>query len=478
MAVTLTERPYEVAFSRNPVIYKFSTDTALNTSGLRIDVRLFYRAFDGNDFLQIVDVSLVPDSAGTVQVDFQKILDSLVEYKLPTIKSLAAEKAFSQVGQFYVDYREATITTPTPAFTSDLNKSRIVIKGGLPYEKWQGPNYFIKQSGNLTWQKHGRYIGPKELSWITYLHLGANNQEGLSAKVNIWYTDGTNTENAVAIPLPGSAAPKYGVFRIPVGYQLRLADINKDKTIWYYTVRIASAITDLTPEFRYEVDYRNTYSKFTMYYFNSLGGFDSIRLLGNTSKEAKYDQTVAEKTLTDKYYLTTEVAAQSYVTQKIEQLVYKSSVGLMDDGEELDRIRELHLSKMVSIIRFNRWNPVILTGNSIDFGSDADPVKDIPVEWTPGYTNESYAPDIRIGDLPACPIVTNLTLNELTFTWTGSSEHVQYVVEIWDMFQTSITQVIYTTSNSYTISPILGGFIRVKGVCGYSESPFTNFVSF
>ena len=477
MAVTLTERPYEVAFSRNPVIYKFRTDTALNTAGLRIDVRLFHREFAGNTFLQIVDVSLVPDSTGSVQVDFQKILDSLLEYQLPTIKSASSEKAYSQVGQFYVDYREATTAAPSPSWTSDLNKSRIVVKGGLPYQQWQGPNFFIKQSGNLTWQKHGRYIGHKELSWMTYLHLGANNQEGLNAKVNVWYTDGTNTENAVVIPLPVTAAPRYSIFRIPVGYQLRLDKLNEEKTIWYYTVRIAGTTTDLTPEYRYEIDYRNTYSKFTMYFFNSLGGFDSVRLLGNTSKEAKYDQTVAEKTLTDKYYLTTEVAAQSYVTQKIEQIVYKSSIGLVDDGDIVDRARELFLSKSVSIIRFNRWNPVILLNNSIDFGSDADPVKDLPVEWTPGYTNESYSPDIRIGDLPSCPIVTNLAVSEGNITWTGHDQSVQYVIEVWDVFQTSITQVIYTTSTSYNIGTIVAGFVRVKADCGFNQSPFTEFVT-
>lgn len=477
MAVQVVERPYEVAFSRNPVIYKFKTDAALSTAGLRVDVRLYFREFAGNDFINMLELSLVPDSSGVVQVDFQKVLDSLVDYQLPTLNAMVAEKAFSQAGEYHVQYREASTAVPNPAWASDLNFTRVVIKGGIPYEKWQGPNYFIKQNGNLTWQKSGRYIGPNELAWFTYLHLRANNQENLSAKVNVWFTDGTTIENAVAIPLPGTAALKYGIYRIPVGAQLKLNQIDQDKTIWYYTIRIGSTTYDLTPQYKFEVDYRNTYSKFTMYFFNSLGGFDSIRLRGTTSKEVKYDQTVAEKTLTDKYYVTKEVAAQSYVTQKIEQLIYKSSIGLMDDDDALDRIRELFISKQVNVINYNRWNPVILTNNSIDMGSDVDPIKDLPVEWTPGYTNESYAPNIRIGDLPTCPIITNLTVNNGVITWSGNSNHVQYVVEIWDVFQTAITMSIYTANTSYNAGNILAGYVRVKAICGYSESAYSNFVN-
>ena len=145
--ITLLERPYQVCFSRNPVAYKLQTNTALSTQGLKIDVRLMFRRFGANDFIQQIAISLVPDSSGIAEIDFSKVLDSLVDYSLPAITTAVPERAFDQVGEFYVGYREITTAAPNPAWTTDSSTIR-VIKGGLPYEKWQGPNYFINNNSN------------------------------------------------------------------------------------------------------------------------------------------------------------------------------------------------------------------------------------------------------------------------------------------------------------------------------------------
>jgi hypothetical protein len=474
--LTLTERPYEVAFSRNPVAYKFQTDTDLATAGLRIDVRLFFRLFNTASFVQQIELSLIPDSAGQASIDVSKILDSLVEYQLPTISGTTAEQAFRQAGQFYVDYREVTTASPDPAWTSDLTDTRTVIKGGLSYQSWQGPNYFLNQTGILTWQKTGRYIGPTEKSWLTYLHLGLNNQENMSAKFNVYYTDGTSSLNAVTIALD-SSVPIYGIYRIPTGAQMALKDLDSTKVINYYTVRIVADTTNLTVEFRYTVDYRNNYSKVTLYYFNSLGGYDSIRLLGELNKEARYETTLAEKTLGDNYYSASEIVPMQYTTQVIEQMIYKGSVGIMDDEDQFDRIRDLRISKQVQMISFNRWFPVVILNSNIDMGSDSDPIKDFPIEWTPGFVNESYTPNTRVGDLPSCPVITGLDADFGLISWTGDANHVEYVIERWDNLQTSVQEVVYTNDTSYEFTePSLIGYVRVKARCGFSETPFSDFI--
>jgi hypothetical protein len=476
MAVSMTERPYEVAFSKNPVVYRFQTDTDLTTAGLRIDVRLFFREFNTASFVQQFELPLVPDSAGLASIDVSKTLDSLVEYELPTISNATAEQAFLQAGQFYVDYREVTTAAPDPAWSSDLGDTRVVIKGGLPHQHWQGSNYFINYNGVLTWQKTGRYIGPTEKTWLTYLHLGTNNQENMSAKINVYYTDGTSSLNAVTIALDESV-PKYGIYRIPVGAQLALKDLDDTKVINYYTVRIVAATTNLTVEFKYIVDWRNNYSKTTLYFFNSLGGYDSLRLLGELGKKTAYERSYAEKTLGDKYYSTTEVANMQENIRNQEQELYSGSVGLMDDPDHYDRIRDMMVSTRVMQIKFSRWWPVLITNNTIDHGNDGDSIKDFPVDFTPGYVNESYAPDIRIGDLPACPVITNLDADFGLISWDGDAAHVQYVIERWDALQTSVAEVVYTASTSYEFTEFgLIGFVRVKAVCGYSETPFSDFI--
>lgn len=475
--ITLLERPYEVCFSRNPVVYKLQTDTALSTSGLKIDVRLLFRKFGANDFIQQIAISLVPDSSGIAEIDFSKVLDSLVDYSLPNITNGLPERAFDQVGEFYVEYREITTAAPNPSWITDSSTIRVV-KGGLPHEKWQGPNYFINNNGVLTWQKTGRLIGPTEKAWYSYLHLGTNNQANVAAKVNLYFTDGSVQTNAVTINLPDTAVPKYGIYRIPVGAQLALADLQPAKTIHYYTVRIAADSLNLTVEFKYIIDYRANYSKTTLYYINSLGGLDSIRLLGELGKKVGYDRQFTEKTLGGRYYSTTEIATMQENIKNIEQVTYSGSVGLMDDEDQYDRIRDLMISTKVQMIKFNRWAPVLVTTNSVDMGTNSDPIKDFPVDFTPGYVNESYAPDIRVGDLPVCPLITTFSAAAGLFSWGPSSpSHVQYVVELWDVFQTVKQQTILTTNTSYAFTDFgLIGYARVKAICGFSETPFTDFV--
>lgn len=476
--VQMTERPYEVCFSRNPVVYRFQTDAALDTPGLRIDVRMFHRKFGGSDFVQIFETSLVPDSAGRVSIDLRKTADSLIDYKLPAANSSVIESAFDHAGTVYVDFREVTTAAPSPAWESDLNDSRTVIKGGVPYQQWQGPKYFLNFPGILTWQKTGRNIGPTEKSWLTYLHLGINNQENMAAKVNVYYTDGTSSLNAVTMTISG-AVPKYGIYHIPTGSQLALKDLDDTKVIHYYTVRVVANTTNLTTEYKYIVDYRNTYSTTTLHWFNSLGGFDSVRLLGELNKKTVYERQFAEKLIGDDYYSTTQLATMQENIKTQEQETYSGSVGLMDDPDMYDRLRDLMLSTRVWQLKFKRWRPVLITNTNVDLGNEADPVKDFPVEFTPGYANESYAPDIYFGERPTCPIVTGLTNTEGVITWTGSAGHVQYVLERWDVLQTAVAEVVYTSDPTYEFTSFgMDGYVRVKAICGFSETPFTDFVYF
>jgi len=474
--VQMTERPYEVCFSRNPVVYRFQTDTALTTPGLRIDVRMFHRKFGTFGFVQIFETSLVPDSAGRASIDLKKILDSLIDYKLPTINTSVIETAFEHAGQVYVDFREVTTATPSPAWTSDISEAVICIKGGIPYQHWQGPKYFLNFPGILTWQKTGRMIGPREQSWLTYLHLELNNQTNMSAKVNIYYTDGTSSINAVTMPIAGSV-PKYGIYHIPTGAQLGLKDIDDTKVIHYYTVRVVADTVNVTTEFKYVVDYRNTYSVTTLHWFNSLGGFDSLRLRGELNKKTVYERQFAEKMIGADYYSTTELATMQENIKTQEQETYSGSVGLVDDPDVYDHLRDLMVSTRVYQLKFKRWRPVLITNTNVDLGNEGDPVKDFPVDFTPGYVNESYSPDIYFGELPSCPLVTGLANDAGVVTWTGSPGHVQYVLERWDLLQATVQEVVYTSSPTHTFTSFgMLGYVRVKAICGFSETPFTEFV--
>ena len=75
-------------------------------------------------------------------------------------------------------------------------------------------------------------------------------------------------------------------------------------------------------------------------------------------------------------------------------------------------------------------------------------------------------------------MITTFSAAAGVFTWGPSSaSHVQYVVELWDVLQTVKQQTILTAGTSYTFTEFgLIGYARVKAICGFSETPFTDFV--
>lgn len=479
MAVTIIERPGEISFSRNPIRYSLQTDTSLATPGLKIDVGLFFKEFLSGGFpptTAIIEVPLTPDSNGIVSIDFNKILDSLVINELPLLSATGVQISTKNIGQFFIKYRETTTASPSPSWTTDSASYRQVLKGGLPYQLWQRANYFVAYNSPtkpcLTWQKSGRSIGPTEKSWLSYIHLNADTTN-VNAKVSIFYTDGTSSIDAVTVAFPATNVYQYAVYQIPVGIeQLNLTSINPSKTIHYYGVRIEDATVVLKENYYFYPDYRNTYSTTQFNYFNSLGGFDSVRLLGDVTREARYESEVAEISTNDINYNENELAKRQFTQQVTEQLIYKGSIGLMDDDYEMDVKRDLRISKGIYEAKYDRWWLVNLVNSPVNLGSTSDPIKDFPIEWTYGIENENYAPDIEIGPLPVCPVVTGASNTFTTVSWTGNAAHESYIVEVWYTSITIIRFLIYTTNTTVTFSNPGSAAVsyRIKAVCAGNNS--------
>lgn len=483
MAVTIIERPGEINFSRNPIRYALQTNTSLATPGLRIDVRILYKIFQGGTYEALLEVPLTPDSNGRVDIDLNKIIDSLLTYKLPTITSNLVSSSFEQVCQFYISYREITTAAPDPAWTDDAGGTRFATKGGLPYQLWKGSNYFINYAAAnkpfLTWQKSGRSIGPDEISWLTYLHL-LDDTTNVSAKVSIYYTDGTSTVDAVTLTFPETDVYKYGLYQIPAGItQLGLADVDPAKQIEYYGIKVVNAATTLKQNYFFYIDYRHTYNTTAFNYFNSLGGFDSVRILGDITREARYESEAAETTVDAAYYNENELVPMQFTQQVTEQIIFKGSVGLMDDDYEMDVKRDLRISKGVYEAKYEKWWLVNLLNNQVNIGSIADPVKDFPIEWTYGIVNENYAPDQNVGDLPACPLITGITYEVPTLSWDTNSAHASYIIEVREQTTPSTALVITFIYTSNAFTTISAGTLykqaRIKAVCSGSQSAWSNF---
>ncbi len=490
--VSIVEAPYIISFSRNPVRYSLVTTTALTTPGLLIEVELVYKANFGNDPEQeIIRLPLIPDENGTVSVDFSKILDSLVEYELPDFTALIS-KPWKQLGQFYIRYREVTTATPDPAFTDDSTNDHFVIKGGLPYERWQGPNFFLNTdyAGKywMSWQPTGKTITAWQQVFLTYFHT-TDTVSDVKAKFTIYYTDGS-TDNSFEIAFPENPI-QYGLYRIPVGVeQLSLHLIDTNKQIHYYTVQVLAGTTPQIAAYKYCIDYTMDYNRLQLSYFNSIGALESVHMQSDYEPVIERTADIAEHNPASDYFNQENLAAQEFTQQVFEKITYKGNVGWMEDNNEQDILRDLLLSKGVHAPKFNRWWPVNILNKNMGMGLRAINLKDFEVEWTHGISNENYMPEsLSMGGLPSCPVASNLQLTvegdgDWTFTWTGDAAHQNYQLVLKVTYfgpPNSHTLVYYATGTTITITPndLLwkSGNAHVVANCGYNKAGKSNTVT-
>ncbi len=490
MAVTILEKPYKIAFSRNPINYTLTTDSPLNTEGLAVEVKLLYRPFrSGAVYDTVIIFPLTPDSTGKVSIDFKKILDSKVEFQLPSFE-LVAQGANGQLGEYYIAFREISAGNADPVWEEEPLR-HAVIKGGLPYERWQGPNFFknfdFAEKNWLTWQPSGRSCAPWEKMWLTYFHLKDDDDRYKIIRIKIYYTDGTS-DDTKTLPVAIQTFYKYSVLRIPTGIeQLGLQLLQVSKKIQYYEFQIVhpdgAVMNPISPVYVYTVDYTPDYQQQQFNYFNSLGALDSVRVTGEINKVPQYGRDLAESNPSPNYHLSENLVPMKFTQQVLEEVAFKGTLGWIDDMQEQDLYRDFLLSKSVHQVKYKRWWPVNLTTPSADMGPLVASLRTIDIEWTYGFTNESYAPEwaqlASLADL--CPIVTNVRNTVIAdyanqVEWDGDEDDVSYIVlqTITAANGSKIFNNFYPTGKQQII-PVcyLPSTVQVKTVCESSQSPFT-----
>jgi hypothetical protein len=492
--LTIQEAPYKISFSRNPIRYVIITNTNPATAGLLVEVELFFSKLDSTSgFISIIRLPLVPDSSGKVSVDFSKVLDSLVDYTLPDFTNTVG-KAFSQVAQYYIRLREITTLNPEPLWENDTQKH--VVKGGLPYERWKGPGFFINFDSPakawMTWQPSGRTVSPTEKTWLSFFNLAAATHNDVKVKIIATYTDGSQS-NSITINFPigslGGEMVGYGLYRIPAGVeQLGLQLLDPSKKIYYYELRVFYVNDPIVEPYFLYVDYTNDYNQTQFNYFNSLGGFDSVRVLGNIEVQSNTDRDLALNYADASYYNEPNLVPQEFMQQVTEQQIFKANIGLMDDKRQQDLLRDLLLSKSVVAPKFERWWPVNVLNKSTALGNISDSLSEMEIEYSFGFTNENYAPEgAPLAGLVTCPIITNLLMvdngdGNWKVTWDGDGAHVSYVVSVQrespippfpvDLYYTTDKQILLPQAVYHAGS----SFVAVKAKCDVNESPYSAYI--
>lgn len=453
MAITLTERPFRLGFSKNESRYQF-TVTNPASAGCAVQVRLFYHTITSISAppILIADLKLYPTPDGDVTFYAQTYFESILKLHMPAAGSTTVLKAADQHCYFWVEYRQVTDLSPNNAWIiTERDRKRIMLLGGIEVQKYERNNFFenylIPDKWWLTWLPTNRFVGLDQehyLSWFKTI----TDAEDFVMKVKVVYTDTTeDTTTELALP----AGNNY-VYHLPTGVaQLGLAALNPDKKIHYYEVHIENIVDGVQANpYRFYIDYDYSYQKFDWVYLNSLGGLDAVRVKGRYTRDIDREVSSASTLnlidqINDPVKKSDTIDTGILLTKK-----WKGDVGFMNSPNEQDGVADLLPSTEVFEKIDGRWLRIKLLTKTQPMGGSEDKKWSFPVEFMYGWVNEIYTPDkkhfgagsnageVYDATVSACPNPTGLAVTfeseitgmaEMKFSWTHPG-NIEAIVEV------------------------------------------------
>ncbi len=405
MAYKLKERPHIHSFSLNPIRYVVDV-TNPDTPGCAVEFELYSfpitepavsdlssSLFNGT---LITKQALYPARNGRVEFYIEDFLNSQLDWDMPEFFLFNTAgwitSSTNQLKRYGIRYRQVSKGNLSPVWASDLDHLRIVLKGGIAKEKFDRNNYFINhlypKKTFLTWQPADEQLGLQERKCLTYFHHSDIDATQLRAKFRIVYVDGSSFEDYKAFPL----TPKTLLFHIPCSIS-DLFNLN-NKPVWFFEVSVIGPQPNdevFAEPFRMFVDYTKRYNEFSFFYFNSLGGIDSVRILGEKEVDLIRDYTEIEQATGGDFsggILPTEMGAINISAYK----VYKGDVGYLNSQRMQEALEDLLHSQNIFQVIGGKGLRVINLQKTQSLGSSEDTRWNFPLQWRYTYNNSQFTP--------------------------------------------------------------------------------------
>lgn len=497
MAVYVTRRPHQFCFSKNEIQYSFFV-TYPTEAGCELQVRLYAADVTGALTDIINTYTLAPNADGSVNLFIQDIIDSLLSFTPPDYAINTIQYGFDHVKKFGIEYRRVTDATPDPAWIEDdlATLYRFAVKGGIERTKWDWNNYFLNAATTypfLTWQPNNRFVSATDDFFISYLHTG-NFAEAIYRKIMVHYTDGTQASPASEI-LHGNGEDR--LYHIPAGIvQLGLHLIDPTKQIHYYSIALMSGsdIITFAAAYNFYVDYRLFYDTKTFQYYNSLGGMEHARILGDT--ETSSNRNYSEGEMYTGNIVIGDALDPQYMQNNITRLnTFKSDAGYRHTKAEMLCLQELYASQFLFECIYSKILRLFILNKGEKINRNSDKVFPFAIEWRYGHTETVYTPETDLGagadaesyDAIVCPVPSALAFTktaaaagfkDLHFSWANIGA-VDYAMEWKYDYQSTYTLIAgpYVTASADLENIADASIInwRVKTICAEgSESAYVN----
>lgn len=501
MSYQLTDRPSKSSYSKNVIRYLFHISNP-DTPGSAMEIELYTVAINepvptnGIGTL-ISSQTLYPDKNGTVEFYCEDLLDAYLEWQQPALASNDIIPVTRQIRKYYIRYRQVTSFNDSPAWATDQQSVRIVLKGGVAKEKFERNNFFVSympaNKPFLTWSPANHFLGTEERRYLTYFHNAEDLTLQLKLKANVIYTDGTIA--AVYKDFPSLATTR--LFHLPAGLeQLGLLNIHPDKQIWSFDLSVedSGGIVWAAP-YRLYADYRQFYNIVSFVYHNSLGGIDTVRIRGEIDTELNRIYTETQSVLS---YSTGEMLPSENSASNISMYdSFKGDVGFLNTVQAQDALKDLMQSETVYQVIGGKWLQVVITIKNQKVRSSDDTKWSFELQWRYTFDNTQYTPfnkmlgagseDEQPGAVyGVCTAPTGLTVElveyvtggvKYRFKWNATDTSIGY--ELFIALDNSDYPATGTLVNATTKDVVLTAYgdykWKVRSQC--SESDYSGFSS-
>ncbi|GAB3990397.1 hypothetical protein GCM10028807_17470 [Spirosoma daeguense] len=293
-------------FSRNTLEHVIDpVDTTLaDRSGLRYYLEILTPEFTGStNFKRLVKMpgsEKPPATTGGLAVyegafyQLNELLDGFLDYQKPTFGAGEMAVISTLTMPFMAKESAENKGVDIPASTKNV-ASQWLLKAGLlerDFAAWGNAfftDYMSKERPFLTWQPDGKTIGRNQPEYLYFLLNCSPLPATITRRFRVHYVNGTS-EVLEAGALRGAQA--YQVVSVPV--HPKALNLNPD-LVAYYEVWLADGNQERISQVRtYVVDQRHRSHERWLLFTNSLGGWDTLRLLGESAETLDTKRASAE----------------------------------------------------------------------------------------------------------------------------------------------------------------------------------------
>lgn len=316
-------------------------------------------------------------------------INEVVKAYTEFVRPLHSTVFLRAVGQSVKAWISVKLSNSSDGFEEVFPASRY-IKGG--YGSWSNvPNFNFEHARKwfFTWHRSGKKVGEHEKRWLLYCHpinLHA------SMEINISYDDRTNfqyTERLNDVLIGSSNI--YELYYLASGVEnLNLRRHHPDKQIVSYNIIIRNTLTNARlAQYFYAIDMRPSYNAFVVYYRNSLGGWDDIRLLGEWSEHAEYERRGYDRSMK---WNDAKLRGETPWYFVEERKKWSANTGTLLP-EDMDAFRDFMRSKEMAILVKDKWVPVRVVNSTFDGKNTREPLPSVHIEFEAEFKNENYTPE-------------------------------------------------------------------------------------